>query len=164
MAKPYLPPYIGGVLLGLLLTLSFVIAGRGLGASGAVAQVLADSNITQLDPAGYLESINRPEPWWQSWIVIEVIGLIIGAFVSAKWSNRFAPSVIKGANTSTRRRFAFAITGGLLMGFAARLARGCTSGQALSGGVLLNTGSWAFMLAVFIGAYATCVFVKREWS
>ena len=37
------------------------------------------------------------------------------------------------------------------MAFGAALARGCTSGQALTGGALLNAGSWAFMLSVFAG-------------
>ena len=41
---------------------------------------------------------------------------------------------------------------GLISAFGARLARGCTSGQALSGGAVLSVGSWAFMFAVFAGA------------
>ena len=40
------------------------------------------------------------------------------------------------------------------MGIGAKLARGCTSGQALTGGALLNVGSWAFMMMVFAGGYA----------
>ena len=49
------------------------------------------------------------------------------------------------------------------MGFAARLGRGCTSGQALSGGAELALGSWVFMFAVFGGAYAFAWFVRRQW-
>jgi uncharacterized protein len=49
------------------------------------------------------------------------------------------------------------------MGVGAKLARGCTSGQALSGGALLSLGAWAFMLMVFVGAYATAWFVRRQW-
>ncbi len=50
------------------------------------------------------------------------------------------------------------------MGVGAKLARGCTSGQALSGGALLNVGSWAFMMMVFAGAYAIAWFVRRQWT
>ena len=50
------------------------------------------------------------------------------------------------------------------MGIGAKLARGCTSGQALTGGALLNVGSWAFMMCVFAGAYATAWFVRRQWK
>ena len=49
------------------------------------------------------------------------------------------------------------------MGIGAKLARGCTSGQALTGGALLNLGSWVFMLCVFAGAYALAYFVRKEW-
>lgn len=49
------------------------------------------------------------------------------------------------------------------MGFGAKLARGCTSGQALSGGAILNLGSWAFMMMVFAGGYAAAYFLRRQW-
>jgi hypothetical protein len=45
----------------------------------------------------------------------------------------------------------------------AKLAKGCTSGQALTGGSQLNAGSWIFMLSVFAGAYALAWFVRKEW-
>ncbi len=56
-----------------------------------------------------------------------------------------------------------ALGGGLLMGFAAKLARGCTSGQALSGGAMQSAGSWAFMMMVFAGGYAFAWMVRRAW-
>jgi hypothetical protein len=49
------------------------------------------------------------------------------------------------------------------MGVGADLARGCTSGQALTGGAMLNLGSWAFMMCVFAGAYAAAPLVRRQW-
>jgi hypothetical protein len=49
------------------------------------------------------------------------------------------------------------------MAFGAALARGCTSGQALTGGSLLNLGSWMTMLMIFGGAYALAWFVRKEW-
>ena len=58
----------------------------------------------------------------------------------------------------------FAFIGGSLMGFGAKLARGCTSGQGLTGGALLSVGGWAFMMAVFAGAYAFAYFVRRQWT
>ena len=56
------------------------------------------------------------------------------------------------------------IVGGMLMGYGARLARGCTSSQALSGGALLSVGSWAFMFAVFAGGYGLAWFARRLWQ
>jgi uncharacterized membrane protein YedE/YeeE len=63
-----------------------------------------------------------------------------------------------------RTRWIGAFAGGALMGFGARMARGCTSGQALSGGATLSAGSWIFMIAVFAGAYMLAYFVRRLWN
>jgi hypothetical protein len=60
-------------------------------------------------------------------------------------------------------RLGYALAGGVIVGFASRLAQGCTSGQALSGGALLLTGSIVFMLCVFAGGYAAAWFVRRQW-
>ena len=49
------------------------------------------------------------------------------------------------------------------MQVAARMALGCTSGQALSGGAMLSVGSWIYMFSVFAGGYAAAWFVRRQW-
>jgi len=56
-----------------------------------------------------------------------------------------------------------ALGGGVLLGIGARLARGCASGQALTGGALMSAGSWAFMFSIFAGGYAFAWLVRREW-
>jgi hypothetical protein len=71
--------------------------------------------------------------------------------------------VEKGPRASTRARLAGAFAGGALMAVGAAFALGCTSGQALSGGALLNLGSWAFMMMVFAGAYAVAAFMRWQW-
>ncbi len=70
----------------------------------------------------------------------------------------------KGPRISNKKRLLFAFIGGSLMGFGAKMARGCTSGQGLTGGSMLSVGGWAFMLMVFAGAYATAYFVRRQWT
>ena len=70
----------------------------------------------------------------------------------------------KGPRVSNKKRLILAFVGGSLMGYGAKLARGCTSGQGLTGGALLSVGGWAFMLAVFAGAYAFAYFVRRQWT
>jgi len=55
------------------------------------------------------------------------------------------------------------VLGGVLFGFGARLARGCTSGVALSGGAVLSLGAWVTMMAIFIGAYALAWFSRKLW-
>ena len=56
------------------------------------------------------------------------------------------------------------IEGGTVMGVGAVLARGCTSGQALTGGALLSVGSWTFMLSAFAAGYVVAPALKRAWQ
>jgi uncharacterized membrane protein YedE/YeeE len=167
--KPYSNPYIVGIGLGLVLLASFLIMGRGLGASGAVSTVVAVAvEKTAPDHAAknnfYKEYLGdgTTNPL-KDWLVFEVIGVAIGGFLSGSLAHRIKGKVEKGPHVSTRTRLIYAFVGGGLMGFGAKLARGCTSGQALTGGAFLNLGSWAFMLAVFGGGYLFAYFVRRQW-
>ena len=99
-----------------------------------------------------------------NWIVFITFGVILGGFASGWRNGRLKVCTGKGPNISNRTRWAAAFIGGAFMGFGARFARGCTSGQALSGGAVLSAGSWAFMFAVFGGAYALAYFVRKLWN
>ena len=111
--------------------------------------------------AEYLEGgIGHP---LKDWLVFEVLGVLIGGFVSGALAGRLSRSVEKGPRISVAGRLGFAFLGGALMGVGSKLARGCTSGQALTGGAVLNLGSWAFMMMVFAGAYALAGLMRRQW-
>ena len=99
-----------------------------------------------------------------SWVVFLMLGTVIGGFTSGWFNGRLKLETNKGPNVSRRTRWLMAFIGGAFMGYGARLARGCTSGQALSGGAVLSVGSWAFMFAVFAGAYALAYFVRKLWN
>lgn len=165
----YQNPYLAGLGLGLVLLTAYVVMGRGLGASGAVGSLVAWA-LHLVAPAHarsneffaeYLEG-GAGHPL-KSWLVFEVLGVMVGAFVSGALAGRLTRTVEKGPRISVAGRLGFAFLGGGLMGFGAKLARGCTSGQALSGGATLNAGSWAFMMMVFAGAYALARVMRKEW-
>jgi uncharacterized membrane protein YedE/YeeE len=78
-------------------------------------------------------------------------------------SRNWKIEVLKGDRISTLGRLMLAFGGGVLIGFAARLARGCTSGQALVGGAELMVGAWVFMMCIFIGGYLTAYLVRKQW-
>ena len=166
--KPYWNPYLAGVLLGLVLLATFLIAGQGLGASAFPKRTLALAahEIAPAWTAGnaqlgtYVADGANP---LRNWLVIEVVAVILGGFLGAVLAGRFKPTVERGPNITVKGRLALALGGGIVMGFAAALARGCTSGQALSGGATLATGSWVFMMAVFAGGYALAYVVRRQW-
>jgi hypothetical protein len=162
-------PYLAGVGLGLVLLASFVVMGRGLGASGAfnatvawglhaVAPSAATGNEYLAEYIG--DGSSHP---LKTWLVFEVLGAFVGALVSGLLARRVRVCVEKGPHASTAARFAGAFVGGALMAWGAHLARGCTSGQALTGGALLNAGSWAFMMCVFGGAYAVARLMRWQW-
>ena len=168
-ARPYVNPYYAGILLGLVLFASFFITGNGLGASGGLNRILVffeDLVVPgHVDRTPYLLAMagGSKNPL-DSWVVLLTFGVLLGGFTSGLLNGRLKLETGKGPNISSRNRWAMAFVGGAFMGFGARLARGCTSGQALSGGAVLSVGSWAFMFAVFGGAYALAYFVRKAWN
>jgi uncharacterized membrane protein YedE/YeeE len=143
-ARAYADPYLAGTALGLVLTASFAIAGRGLGASGAFTTIAA-------------AVVDAPVLHKSDWLLVEIGGVVIGGFLSAWLAGRLRLTVERSA------RMALAFAGGAVMGLGAVLARGCTSGLALTGGALLSVGSWLFMIAAFAGAYALAPLLRRSW-
>jgi hypothetical protein len=168
-AKPYANPYLAGIGLGLVLLAAFVTMGRGLGASGAfsagVAWVLDGVASNWVAHNEYLAPYigDRSTHPLKTWLVFEVVGVVVGAFLSGVLAGRVKRVIEKGPRVSNGLRLLLAFAGGVLMAVGADLARGCTSGQALTGGALLNAGSWAFMICVFGGAYGAAWFVRSQW-
>lgn len=166
--KKYWNPYLAGIGLGLTLLLAFVLVGRGLGASGAITRFTywivslfspehVNSNEYLVKYAG--DGVNP----FKNWLVFEVVGVLVGGLISGFFAGRLKFMTGKGPNITNKMRWVFAFAGGTLMGIGARLAYGCTSGQALTGGATLALGSWAFMFAVFGGGYAMAYFVRKQW-
>jgi hypothetical protein len=160
-------PYLGGVALGLVLLATFLVMGKGLGASGATFRTgvwavgaVAPAHVESVAAMSAVTEDGHP---LNDWLVFEVVGVLIGGLVAAVTSGRFGKEVLRGPTFSKGGRIALAIGGGILMGFAAKLTRGCTSGQALSGGAALSVGAWAFMFSVFAGGYAAAFFLRRQW-
>jgi len=168
-AEPYMNPYLAGIGLGLVLLAAFVIMGRGLGASGAVNSLVAWM-VSLVAPAhaqsnGFLAEYvgdGSTHPL-KAWLVFEVLGVFVGGLISGLLAHRAALVVEKGPRVSAGTRLLMAFLGGAIMAFGAALARGCTSGQALTGGAMLNAGSWATMMAIFGGAYAVAWLMRWQW-
>lgn len=165
----YMNPFIAGILLGLLLLLTIFITGRGLGASGAVKsavigieKTVAPSHTENMRFYEEYDETHAENPL-KSFLVFEVIGVLIGAFASGMISNRLKFSLEKGDMITSKTRIAMAILGGALFGFGAQFGRGCTSGAALSGMGVFSTGGILTMFAIFGGAYAFAYFFRKLW-
>ena len=159
-------PYHAGVMLGLTLLASYLILGAGLGASSGIARVGAYFEMA-LTPARTLAS-----KYFGSWgeqplkyyLVFMMAGVFFGGLISALLAGRCEVRVERGAKCAPKKRLLFALVGGILAGFASRLANGCTSGQALSGSAVLLTGSLLFLICLFASGYAAAYFVRRQWD
>jgi uncharacterized membrane protein YedE/YeeE len=163
--QPYANPYLAGILLGVVLLASFVILGAGLGASGGIARIAAA--LSSCVSAPHTLASEYFGKWGDKplnyYLVFMFVGTFIGALFSALLANRVRIQVERGAASSVSRRLWYALVGGVIVGFASRLAQGCTSGQALSGGALLLTGSLVFLVCLFASGYATAWFVRKQW-
>jgi len=164
--KPYMNPYLAGFMLGLVLLASFLILGVGLGASAGIARAGAAAQGV-LMPQHVAEST-----YFGSWgmnpmryyLVFMFVGTLMGGLVSAILGRRIQPQLERGPTASPKLRVILALVGGILAGFASRLASGCTSGQALTGGAMLATGSLLFLVSLFASGYVAAWFVRRQWS
>jgi uncharacterized membrane protein YedE/YeeE len=167
--RAYINPYLGGILLGVVLFAAFFVTGSGLGASGGLNRMLVfvEDLIApaHVDRTPYLLAMaGGDKNPLDSGIVFLTAGAMLGGFFSGWRNGRLKLETNKGPQISNRMRWMMAFIGGAIMGFGARFARGCTSGQALSGGAVLSAGSWAFMFAVFGGGYAVAYFVRKFWN
>ncbi len=167
--KPYMNPYLAGVLLGLVLLATIYITGRGLGASGAFKSMVIAS-VEKVAPrhaesTAYYKDFADSNPGgpWKNFLVFEIAGVIAGAFFSGVIGRRVGLRLEKGPRVTNALRIVTAILGGALFGFGSQLGRGCTSGAALSGMAVLSLGGILTMMAIFGGAYALAYFFRKLW-
>lgn len=161
-------PYLGGVLLGLVLIAAFWVSGRGLGASGAVkSTVVAGVELVVPSHAentefykNYAETHPRP---FKSWLVWEMLGVAVGGFLSGAIGGRLKFKVEKSPKITNKIRIIFAVLGGVLFGFGSQLGRGCTSGSALTGMAVLSVSGFLSMAAIFGTAFALAYFARKLW-
>lgn len=169
MKTNYMNPYLAGFLLGLVLLTTIYITGHGLGASGALkSAVVAGVNAvapghTQGTPyyKHALESSGGSP--LMSWLVFEMIGVLVGGFLSGVISNRLTFETERPPQVRSLTRLGGALIGGLFFGVGSQLARGCTSGAALSGMAVLSAGGFITMLAIFGSAYAVAYLFRKLW-
>ena len=164
----YMNPYLGGVLLGLVLIFAFWVAGRGLGASGAPKSLII-AGVETIAPAHaqtapfYMEYGSSRENPLKSWLVFQMMGVVVGGFISGAFAGRLKFKVEKSPKITNKTRIIFAVFGGVLFGFGAQLGRGCTSGSALTGMSVLSVGGFVTMAAIFGTAFGLAWFARKLW-
>lgn len=153
-------PYVVGAGIGVLSWLTFLLSDKAIGCSTAFSRT-----------AGMLERLFRGDrvlerPYYQKtvpkieWGWMLVVGVVIGAFLSAWLSGQFQPAWVpelwrKAFGPAPLPRVATAFVGGVLMGIGARWAGGCTSGHGISGTLQLAASSWLAVICFFAGGIVT---------
>ncbi len=162
----YWNPLLAGVLLGVVLLSTFVITGHGLGATGFTTRLTAWFGMYLLPAAtnandylGGMVEEGKPLDAWISW---QVVGVALGALFSAFFAGRIAVKLDGKRFLGGSRRPLTALFGGLLAGFGARIAAGCTSGLGLSGAAVLSLAGFTFLGAFFAVGLLASRFMKEE--
>ncbi len=150
-------PYIVGAGIGVLIWTVFLFSDRTLGCStaysntaGMIESALSQGKTTREMP--YYQKV-IPAPDWE-WMLI--IGVMVGAFISAYLSGTFQIELIPQSfrlafGEDPGLRIGVALIGGILMGLGARWAGGCTSGHGISGTLQLSFSSWIAAICFFAG-------------
>jgi uncharacterized membrane protein YedE/YeeE len=165
----YINPYLGGVLLGLLVLLTVFITGRGLGASGAIKSTVV-TTAEAITPEKAKENaytsqfISDDHTPLYTWLVFESLGIFLGGLLSGIIFGRVKKFRIEhNPKISGRRRLIFALIGGALFGLGSQFGRGCTSGAALSGSATFALGGVIVMFAIFGTGYIMAYFFRKLW-
>ena len=161
-------PYLAGILLGTVLLAAMFFSGRGLGASGGikytvVAAVKAIDKQHVLESPYYSKYFEDGKSPLKSWLAFEVLGMVLGGFISGAFSGRLKFRIEKSPKISNKKRLLFAFLGGVFFVYGAQLARGCTSGAALSGMAVLSVAGFVTMIAIFGSAYLFAWFFRKLW-
>ena len=114
-----------------------------------------------LDKAYYRKIV--PEIDWQ---VMLVVGVVIGAFISAKLGGTFSADWVPATwertfGDAVFLRWAVALVGGILMGLGSRWAGGCTSGHGISGSLQLAVSGWLAAIGFFVGGIAMAMILYK---
>jgi len=168
-------PYVAGILLGIVGLLAVLLANSLLGASGAfeslagligkkIAPSLFNNVYWGVDGARAMPII-RPEITWS---VILLVGIFFGGTLAAlssrtfkfrfnddaQWKRIFGPQPWK--------RWVIGFVGAIIVEFGSGIAGGCTSGLAISGGMLLVPAAFLFIAGFMVSGILTAMIIYRK--
>lgn len=151
-------PYLAGAGIGILSWAAFLVMDEPLGITTALS---ATAGWVAMPFLG-AEAVAHNSYWVQtppglSYGTLFLLGVLLGGVASAVAAGRFHIETVpelwrRRFGPSRTLRFAAAFLAGAVEMYGARLAGGCTSGHALSGGLQLALSSWVFAIVIFATA------------
>lgn len=165
-------PYSAGVLLGFVGVLAVWLSNSLLGASGAfenLAGMIGKALTPSLFDNIYFNYIMPPEITWS---VVLLVGIFFGGMLGAATSGTLKWGKKDAANSDTQwksifgprtwKRWVIAFVGAIFLEYAAGIAGGCTSGLAISGGMLLAPSAFLFIAGMFASGILTALIIYRR--
>lgn len=167
LTRPW-PWYVAGPVIGLVVPLVYLYAGRKWGVSSTFRDVCAATFPRNLDYFSYS---------WRSrgaWRLTMAIGLVLGGLVAgltssadvaisaatradlaalgiSDFSGLVPAEIFSWSGLGSVAGVVLIVVGGFLVGFGTRYANGCTSGHAISGLSALRVTSLVAVLGFFAG-------------
>ena len=165
-------PYVAGILLGITGVLAVLLSNSLLGASGAfenlaglIGKTIAPTVFDNL----YFNFIMPPGITWG---VILLVGVFFGGMLGAATSGTLLWGKKEAANSDAQwkrifgpqvwKRWVLAFIGAIILEYGAGIAGGCTSGLAISGGMLLAPAAFLFIGGMFASGILTALIVYRK--
>jgi hypothetical protein len=165
-------PYVAGILLGVVGVLSVWLANSLLGASGGfenLAGLLGKAVAPKAFDNLYFNFIMPPGITTG---VILLIGIFFGGMIGAATSRTLKWGKKDAANSDVQwkrtfgpqawKRWLLAFFGAIILEYAAGIAGGCTSGLAISGGMLLAPSAFLFIGGMFASGILTALIIYRK--
>jgi len=166
-AQEFWSPYLAGGLLGAVGLLAVGLSNHLLGASGGFENLAGILGKAVAPGAFGNMYFNFVMPAEITWNVILLAGIFIGGglgALSAKtWRLRSMPDRqwVEAFGPSRAKRWGIAFLGGAVLQYAAGIAGGCTSGLAISGGMLLAPAAFLFIAGMFASGILTALVIYR---
>jgi len=159
-------PYIVGMGIGILSWFAFLISNKPIGCSTAFTRTsgMVERLLRGKRVLGKHYYVRFPPVVDWEWML--VVGVIVGSFISAKLSGQFQAQWIPDMWSSTFgsalfTRWLIALFGGVIIGFGARWAGGCTSGHGISGTLQLAVSSWLAVVCFFVSGIMTAMVIYK---
>lgn len=158
-------PYAAGALLGATTALTLMVAHRPLAVSAAFDKLAAYPGRALFPNSPYYAHVMTPGVSFHVWLVL---GLFLGALLSALLARTFRLRSLpdRGWSEAFGTRFevraVIAFVGAMLVQIGAGIAGGCTSGLAISGGVVMAPGAFVFVGGMFAAGIPVALLVGRR--
>lgn len=158
-------PYVAGILLGIVGILAVWLTNKTLGASGAFENIAGAIGKAVAPKAFDTLYFNFVMPPGMTSAVILLIGIFFGGMVGAMSSGTFKFRRMddeqwkQAYGSQPWKRWLLLFLGGIILEYAAGIAGGCTSGLAISGGMLLAPSAFLFIGGMFASGIVTALLV-----